>query len=240
MNHRKYMKGIGVSLFLALLLSGCATDSYQAPDDKDAPHRIIAEVVDFEAEPAEIEMHYTRTGQDWLRMSFPEPTHREYAVKHIGRHVPDVTFTTLKGTEHSLRDIKEPTIFYFTQTDSSITKEMAGYMETFQNEHKDVAIYTLYPTDVANEVEKFYEDNALTFDESIIAVGDDVSPLIEGFSITESPLLVYVDETQTISYTAIGFRDLVFMNDHADAAFGEHRFYEWMDINFEPEELTAE
>lgn len=226
---------LGVALLTGLLLAGCTNSSQQAPGDELAPHRIIAEVIDYEAEPVDIETKYSKEGQDWLRMSFPDMRHREYALKHIGKEAPKVSFTTLKDKEMSLESISDPTILYFTQTDSSITKEMAGYMDTFQQENKGIDVYSLYPADDAKAVESFYEENDLKYDASLIGVGEEVSELVEAFKVEDTPLMVYIDETQTISYTAIGFRDLVFMNDHAESAFGERPFYRFIDVNFEPE-----
>lgn len=240
MTSSKYGKLISFALLSGLFLAGCSSATEQAPGSEIAPHEVIAEVVDFEGEVADIEMQYTKEGQDWLRMSFPDLDHRAYALKHIGKHVPDVAFTTLKGQDISLQDIDEPTIFYFTQTGSGITEEMAGYMDTFQNERDDIAVYSIFPSDDAASVKTFYDENTNAFDEDLIVVGKEATAITEAFSVSNLPLLVYVDETQTISYTAIGFRDLVFMKDHAETAFGEHRFYEWMDVEFEGEEEITE
>lgn len=240
MTRLKFEKLMSFTLLSGVLLAGCSSGTEQAPGSKIAPHEMIAEVVDFEAEVADIEMQYTKEGQDWLRMSFPDLNHRAYALKHIGKRAPDVTFTTLKGQEISLQKIDEPTILYFTQTGSGITKEMAGYMDAFQSERDDITVYSVFPSDDAASVKTFYDENTNAFDEGVIVAGEEATGITEALNVSDLPLLVYVDETQTISYTAIGFRDLVFMKDHAETAFGEHRFYEWMDVTFEGEDVTAE
>lgn len=238
MTYKKYGKITAFALLSVLFLTGCSSGSQQAPGDETQPHSLIAEVVDFDADASDIEMQYTEEGQDWLRMSFPDLDHRAYALKQIGKHVPDVSFTTLKGQDVSLHEIKEPTVLYFTQTGSGITKEMAGYMDAFQSEYGDINVYSIYPEDDATEIKTFYDENTNTFDEDKIVAGNEAAGLVESFDVSELPLLVFIDETQTISYTAIGFRDLVFMKDHAESAFGEHRFYEWIDVDFDSEDTT--
>jgi len=232
MKHIKIAKLAGIAMLSTVILMACK-DSNQAPGDLPPAHLIIAETVDFDAEPSSIEAHYTEEGQNWLRMAFPDLTHRHYALKHIGKQAPDVSFKTVNNKEHVVREIDEPTIFYFTHTASEVTKEMAGYMETFQKEREDIDVYSIYPYDDVTSVESFYKDNNLDFDKDHVAVGEQAVNLSLSLDVYDVPLLVYVDETQTISYTAVGFRDLVFLNDHAESAFGEQPFYKWIDVPFE-------
>lgn len=215
-----------------LLLTGCARTE-QTPLDRMIPHNVIAQTVDFSDSPEDIARHYTPDGQNWLRMAFPEPAHRDYALKHIGKKAPNVVYTPMKGKSTDLESLSGHTILYFTQTGTGVTKEMDTHMSNFQREHKDINVLAVYPNDTSESLKAYEDTHGLKIDESQTVIGDDAVALANLFSVDTYPLLVYVDDTQTIAYTAVGFRDLVYLNDHAESAFGDHPFYKWIDVSFE-------
>lgn len=223
---------IGLLALTGMFLGGCQV-SDQAPLDRVRPHEIIAQSIDFSESPDAIASHYTEDGQNWLRMAFPDVSHRHFALKSIGKAVPNVDYTTLKGSKASLGDIKNNTLIYFTQSGSGIVNEMNEHMEAFKKEHKDIDVLTVYLKDTEDTLAAYEAREGIAIDPDMTVIGKGGETLQQAFDAVHMPLLIYVDHTQTIAYTAIGFRDLVYLNDHAESAFGEHPFYNWMNVDFD-------
>lgn len=229
---------LSIALIGAIFVAGCTQKDDFAPDEV-VPHTYIAEVVDFNSSPSEIEENYSKEGRDWLRMSFPDVEQRNYALQWIGREVPKESFTTLNNKEFNLDDISKDTIIHFAHTEREVTKEMASYIDEFQKEHPDIELLSIYPYEDADTVETFYKENKLTYNPELLAVGEEnLGALTNTFDVTHVPTLLYVDKTQTVSYVAIGYRDAVFLQDHAETAFGTNKFYDFIQTNRELNEAT--
>lgn len=217
---------LGSMVLVSLSLIGCA------PSDELAPHDLIEDKIDFNQSPEEIQKHYTKEGQDWIRMLFPDENQRSFALKNIGRQAPDVSFLSLNNEEHSLQEVSGDTILYFTKLDSDITTEMDEHIQTFKKENEDITVYHIYANNKPEDIKDYLTNQDLKIDDSYVVSKDQSTDLADAFNVEDIPLLVYIDDTHTVSYIATGFRDLVFLNDHAEAAFGDEPFYEFIDIAF--------
>jgi len=217
---------LGSMVLVSLSLIGCA------PSDELAPHDLIEDKIDFNQSPEEIQKYYTKEGQDWIRMLFPDENQRSFALKNIGRHAPDVSFLSLNNEEQSLQEVSGDTILYFTKIDSDITTEMDEHMQAFKKENEGITVYHIYANNEPEDITDYLTNQDFKIDDADIISKNGATELVDAFNIEDIPLLVYIDDTHTVSYTATGFRDLVFLNDHAEAAFGDEPFYEFIDITF--------
>lgn len=221
---------------------GCSPANEEDVNNNETkPYEKIQEVVDFDSSPEEIMLNYTSHGIDMLRMGFPDKLQRDYAVTLIGKHAPDVTFTTLSGKEISLLEqTDKPTILNISKTGNAVTEEMAPYLNEFELNHDDLNIITMYPYDSVKDVEAFYEKQGVELNEDTVMVGegnDNSIAIVEAFDAQFVPSLFYIDESQTISYVAIGFRDLVYLEDYVNVAFGEEKFYDYIAVPIDENEI---
>lgn len=234
MNKRKIISWLTSLVAITLTLTGCARGSSDKTGDLTAisPHKVISQVVDFTAEPEEIMVNYTEEGINILRMSFPDKLMRDYAVTLIGKQAPKVTMTTLSDKKIALQEQKQSTVLNITKVDNPITEEMSAYIDEFETNHSDITVISVYPHDSEKDVKDFYKKQGLKLDPDKVVVGksDDV---VKAFGAEYVPSIFYLDETNTISYVSVGFRDLVFLEDYAEIAFGDTRFYDYINLPVE-------
>lgn len=231
------MKQHAYTLFLtsicALLLAGCqGNDTKEAQPTSEAPYVQISETVDFESEPTTILSSYSEEGQNWIRMTYPDVNQRDVAIRLIGRQAMDVTFTSIGGKTLSREDfIGEQTLLVITKTGSSVTEEMADYLDDFKDKHPEINVFEFYPNDSLEQVKAFKKEFGGTYHTATIMAGDnskEALAIAESYNASYLPMLVYVDETGTISYVSLGYRDEVYLEDAIETAFGSQKLYDYI------------
>ena len=243
------MKQHAYTLFLtsicALLLAGCqGNDTKEAQPTGEAPYVQISETVDFESEPTTILSSYSEEGQNWIRMTYPDVNQRDVAIRLIGRQAMDVTFTSIGGKTLSREDfIGEQTLLVITKTGSSVTEEMADYLDDFKDKHPKINVFEFYPNDSLEQVKAFKKEFGGTYHTATIMAGDnskEALAIAESYNASYLPMLVYIDETGTISYVSLGYRDEVYLEDAIETAFGSQKLYDYIQITDSDERETGE
>lgn len=231
------MKNHAYTLFLtsvcALLLAGCqGNDTKEAQPTGEAPYVQISETVDFESEPATILSSYSEEGQNWIRMTYPDVNQRDVAIRLIGRQAMDVTLTSISGKTLSREDfVGQQTLLVITKTGSSVTEEMAGYLDDFKDKHPEINVFEFYPNDGLEQVKAFKKEFGGTYHTASIMAGDnskEALTIAESYDVSYLPMLVYIDETGTISYVSLGYRDEVYLEDAVETAFGSQKLYDYI------------
>lgn len=243
------MKQHAYTLFLtsicALLLAGCqGNDTKEAQPTGEAPYVQISETVDFESEPTMILSSYSEEGQNWIRMTYPDVNQRDVAIRLIGRQAMDVTFTSIGGKTLSREDfIGQQTLLVITKTGSSVTEDMAEYLDDFKDKHPEINVFEFYPNDSLEQVKAFKKEFGGTYHTASIMAGDnskEALAIAESYNASYLPMLVYIDETGTISYVSLGYRDEVYLEDAVDTAFGSQKLYDYIQITDSDESETVE
>lgn len=238
MNKRKTIGWLTSIFAIILTLTGCSSD--ESVDALDvSPYKLIAQVVDFTSEPEEIMTHYTEEGLNMLRMSFPDKLMRDYAVTLIGKETPNVTMTTMSNKKIELQNQEKPTVLNVTKTGNPITEEMAAYIDEFEKKHSEITVISVYPHDSEKDVKDFYNKQGVNLDPDKVVVGNSES-IVKAFGTEYVPSIFYLDKTNTISYVSVGFRDLVFLEDYAEIAFGDSRFYDYINVPVETDAIDDE
>lgn len=226
----KVKQTFGVGLLLAsLLLVACGHET-DVPDN--IPYERVAELVSIaDNTPEDIYTYYTETGTNMLRMAFPDANHRQYAVTQIGLQAPDITFSTLSG-DLSLRDLTgKKVMLNISSTTASVTEQMASELEKYTKEADDTLVINFYPNDTEEEVIAFHEKAGYALDKKHTIAGEgskEAKAIVEAFGSEYVPTLLYIDETGTISYVSIGFRDAILLQDNDNMAFGEEKLYTYL------------
>ena len=192
----------------------------------------ISETVDFESEPATILSSYSEEGQNWIRMTYPDVNQRDVAIRLIGRQAMDVTLTSISGKTLSREDfVGQQTLLVITKTGSSVTEEMAGYLDDFKDKHPEINVFEFYPNDGLEQVKAFKKEFGGTYHTASIMAGDnskEALTIAESYDVSYLPMLVYIDETGTISYVSLGYRDEVYLEDAVETAFGSQKLYDYI------------
>ena len=243
------MKKHTYTLFLtsvcALLLAGCQGNNLkEAQTTGDAPYVQISKTVDFESEPMTILSSYSEEGQNWIRMTYPDVNQRDVAIRLIGRQALDASFTTIGGKTLTREDfIGEKTLLVITKTGSSVTEDMADYLDDFKEKHPDITVFEFYPNDGAEQVKAFKKEFGNAYNTASIMAGDnskEALAIAESYNASYLPMLVYIDETGTISYVSLGYRDEVYLEDAVETAFGSQKLYDYIQTSTSDESEATE
>lgn len=222
-------KTLTTALLGSVLLAACGDVPPESTGPE--PYEQVAEIISLaDYLPEDIHANYTEEGQMRLRMAFPDENHKAIALKQIGARVPDLTLETLGGAV-SLRELTgERVLIHVTTTSASVAAEMAPELAQHVQEN-EMRVLHLYPNDTEAAIKAFHDENNLPFDKDTIIAGNNSAAsqaAVTAFGSAYVPTLLYVDETGTISYLSIGFRDAVLLQDNYDAAFEGDKLYSYL------------
>jgi thiol-disulfide isomerase/thioredoxin len=240
----------GILGAVMIVSTGCngTEPTEQAPADKNEPI-IIAEaktdtkeedevqlketpvVVDYKAGAEDILAQYTEEGMSRFKLNFPDTFSMEYALKNIGKTMPNFEGKTVAGKEFSTKSLKgKPFVLNFSKTTCPVCEEMSPIIKDF-GVNESIPVVSLYPVDKSAEVETFLTKSKA--DESTIALVADTNAWLKGLAvntlnIAQVPTLIFVDEDGRISYTYIGKTDEVLLKDMKEKAFGDEKLYDFV------------
>lgn len=227
-----------------LVSTGCSTE--QAPADmKDTEPILIAEadveekvllkekplVINYEAEAADILAQYTEEGMSRFKLNFPDTFSMDYALRSVGKQMPNFEGVTVAGKEFSSESLKgKPFMINFSKTTCSVCEGMTPILKSF-GESESIPVISLYPVDKTAEVETFLKKTKA--DDATIALVADTNDwlkelAVETLSIAQVPTLIFVDAEGRISYTYIGNTDEVLLKDMKEKAFGDEKLYNFV------------
>ncbi|WP_442637635.1 TlpA family protein disulfide reductase [Rossellomorea marisflavi] len=248
---KRRMALAGVLGVFLLVGAGCsnAEPTQQAPGDKTET-KVVAEAdqkpkvkedkvelketpvkIDYSASAEDILSQYTEEGMSRFKLNYPDTFSMEYALKTVGKSMPEIKGKTLADKEFSSKNLKgKPYILNISKTTCPVCEEMAPIVHKFANDN-DLPIVSLYPVDKTADVESFFKKNKKA-DESTVLVADQNKWLksfaVDKLNIAQVPTLLFVDESGRVSYTYIGKTDDVMIADMKDKAFGREKLYDFV------------
>lgn len=241
---------LGVFLLVG---AGCSNTepTQQAPGDKNEP-KVVAEAdqkakeevkedkvelretpvkIDYSASAEDILSQYTEEGMSRFKLNYPDTFSMEYALKTVGKSLPEIKGKTLADKDFTSKSLKgKPFILNVSKTTCPVCEEMAPVVHKFSNDN-DIPVVSLYPVDKTADVNSYFKKNKKA-DKSTVLVADQNKWLkefaVDTLNIAQVPTLLFVDESGRVSYTYIGKTDEVLLADMKDKAFGKEKLYDFV------------
>lgn len=190
--------------------------------------------IDYKASAEDILAQYTEEGMSRFKLNYPDTFSMEYALKTVGKSLPEMKGKTLSGKEFSSKSLDgKPFILNVSKTTCPVCEEMAPVVQSFSKAN-DIPVVSLYPVDKSEEVKTFFKKTKQS-EKSTALVADKNKWLkdfaVDTLSIAQVPTLLFVDESGRISYTYIGKTDEVLLADMQEKAFGKEKLYDFVKMD---------
>ena len=232
---RVCMFGFVIVLGATLMACGKAKDNKVKPDLKPEVQQEInfkekPIVIDYSASPEEILASYTEKGMKLFKANFPDTLTMNYALKNIGKEVPDISGKTMDGKDFKLSDLKgKKVLISFGKTTCSVCKEMSPILKGIADSNPELVILHVFPVDNNQDIQAYYKGLNLDTPANILSLenNEGLKELaVSQYQIEQVPTYVFVDESGRISYTYIGNKDKILFQDMIDTAFGDEKLYD--------------
>lgn len=200
------------------------------------PTQVIEEAVsiDYNSSPEKILSHYSDEGMREFKVRYPEKERMDYALKQIGKVAPNFELTNISGETVKLSDLKgKKVLLEIVKTTCPICQKTAPSLDTYMKDNADVVIIPVFPKDDKESIESYYKGLNLEVNTSAVAGLDNEKQMtiVEDYSLTRVPTLIFIDESGKISYAVEGDFDEVVLKDYHNTAFGEKKLYDLVKKN---------
>lgn len=187
--------------------------------------------IDYNASAEEILSQYTVEGMSRFKLNYPDTFSMDYALKNIGKTLPDFKGMGTNSSEFDSKSLKgKPFVLNISKTTCPVCEEMSPVIKQFAKD-ENVKVVHLYPVDNVKAVGKFRKIANADMEATTLVA--DMNPWLEDFTVktlnvAQVPTLVFVDETGRISYTYIGKTDAILLKDMKGKAFGKEKLYDFV------------
>lgn len=212
-----------------------ATTKSNKEDVKEEPAFTMKEVpvkIDYSKDPEEILSMYSEEGMSRFKLNYPDTYTMEYALKNIGKEMPEFSGKDLNGKDVTSKTYKGSNyVVNISKSTCEVCEEISPVIQKLEQGKNKIPVVSIYPIDKESDVSKHREKTK--WEKTTTALVAEKNPDLKALAVDELkvstvPTLLFVDETGRISYINIGLTDDILMKDMKEKAFGKEKLYNFV------------